>query len=240
MRPGELVALRDRSSPDRARAVGDRRDGRVRHPRPAHRSPRSWSARRSPPPARRTRACSAIRWSRPTSSACRRARRSARCSASSCRCRVSAIQGLAFAFGLAAVGAAYAIAARAARARSPARAGARRRRARRAARRVHRAAQVPRRSLQPAAGDHLLAARQPRGDDAARTSCSTLLPVRARPRRRSGCCAGGSTCCRSATRRRARSGIDAGRVRAVVIAAATLMTAAVGVDLPASSAGSAC
>ena len=51
-----------------------------------------------------------------------------------------------------------------ARPRPAARAGADRRGDRHAARLGDRAAQVPRRSLQPAAGDHLLAARQPRRD----------------------------------------------------------------------------
>ena len=60
-------------------------------------------------PARPSRACSATRWSRPTSSACPPARRSAPCSASTFRSACSAIQALAFVGGLVAVGAVYAV-----------------------------------------------------------------------------------------------------------------------------------
>ena len=59
--------------------------------------PPRWSAPRSPAPAPPIRRCSAIRWSRPTSSASRPAPGSARCSASCCRSRSLGIQGLAFA-----------------------------------------------------------------------------------------------------------------------------------------------
>ena len=61
-------------------------------------------------------------------------------------------------------------------------AGAGRRGRRRARRRGHLAAQGPGRPLRPAAGDHLLAARQPRRHQARATCAATLPVVAARPR----------------------------------------------------------
>ena len=56
---------------------------------------------------------------------------------------------------------------------------------------------------------------------------ATTVPVARSASCRWRCCAGGSTCSRSATRRRARSASTRARLRIVVIAAATLMTASV-------------
>ena len=90
---------------------GQRARRRAAGARAARDRARSRSAPRSPPPARPTRTCSAIRSSRPTSSASRAAARWARSPASSSRCPIAAIQGLAFAGGLAAVGLVLAIGA---------------------------------------------------------------------------------------------------------------------------------
>ena len=179
--------------------------------------PACWSAPRSPAPAPPIRRCFAIRWCRPTFSASRPAPASARWSASCCRCRSPASRGWPLWAGSRPWRWSMLIAAALARPRPHAGAGARRRRGRRARRRLHLARQDPGRPLRPAAGDHLLAARQPRGREARRS----------RDRRRRWCSsawcrwcssAGASACCRSATTRRASLGVDVVRLRALVIA----------------------
>ena len=138
---------------------------------------------------------------------------------------VIAIQLLAFGFGLAAVGARLRRRERGARPRSDPRARAGGRRDRLAARRVRRAAQVPGRSVQPVAGDHVLAARQSRRRRIRATSLY-LLPLvvvglvpLALLRWRINVLSVGDEEAKAL-------GVSAGPVRLAVIASATLITAA--------------